>query len=411
MKLDVRTWQAFICACLFLSVHVQAVPITEFVNINQQDNEYELDRFMNELPKSWDGIWWSKTNGVRISGGSLNARRLHIEEEIKLRAALIPERFWVRFNERKLDTIGENNRERTFELEYSPVSNMFWSLIGDPEFEKPEAGIGWAFRYGVSEDNAIRVFHSILDFSANKAFRNKSVSGDFEDFYRSFPRSWRIILNGSKANAKGKIDWTYITPWEKRHNDLTSVNTDSIITGREWKIESEGWANIGDTVLGIDLSSQRGYTNTVFDLPSASGGLARKSRYLVRPYAAVPCNSKLKLRAGISYVRHKGNLWPQSALTTASSFNSTDMIPFVTGEWVVSEKIGQPTVNIETGYFHDFQKVNGNHRIEKRLKIAAGFRLGEATGLRFITGWELDKRDFGRGAYFDGGTVQFQGVF
>lgn len=403
-----------LCASFFLAAQVHAVPVIEFVNTHQQDKEYELDRFMNELPKSWDGTWWGKTNGVRISGGSLNIRRLHIEEEAKLRATLIPERFWVRFNEHKLDTIGENRRERTFELEYSPVSNMYLSLIGEPAFKKPDASIGWVLRYGAREDNAIRIAHSILDFSTNKAFRNKSVSEDFEDFYRRFPRSWKVTLTGSKTGAAspaGRLDWTYTTPWEKRHNDLTLSNTDSIITGREWKVEGEAWTTAAYTTLGIDFAGQRGYTNTVYDIPPASGGLVKKSRYLFRPYVMVPWNSKFLLRGGISYVRNKGSQTPQSPLAPVSSFSNSDTIPFIMGKWIISEKAGQPLVSLETGYFHDFQNIDTNHRRERRLKIATDFRLGESTGLRFITGWELDRRDFGRGAYFDGGTAQFQATF
>ncbi len=52
-----------------------------------------------------------------------------------------------------------------------------------------------------------------------------------------------------------------------------------------------------------------------------------------------------------------------------------------------------------------------HRRRENRLKLALQFDFWKGSSLRLVTGWELDKQDFGRAAYFDGGTIQLQATF
>lgn len=400
---------AYTCGFLF------GASLPALKNPQDYDSEYELDMLQNYFASDWIWEWLSAENGIRITGGSLNIRHIYHDRYVKLRFPIIKNRMWFRYNHTIRQVIEDEWQFDEIEIEYSPVKNLFLSFLGDPTYHKSEIDIGWAVRYGNREDNSIQLKYLLIDYDSNYAYHNKSTNEGFERFYRDFPYEWRMKLVSAVYPVKIWIEGRHRSNWTRRDLDLVNPNNNAIRFGREYMLEGEIRWDREVFSPSIDFFGRFTRKGISYEVPRSDGDHTRwEKRVFVRPQVVIYFSERFELDSGCELVKHDGeDVYPGTAFLY-KYFDNRNIIPFIIGRLHIKGPLYG-----EAGYMHgtiDERKIEGNlsyRRIkrENRLRLAADFKFITGTRLKIITGWDLDREDWGKFALFDGGYIQFQTSF
>lgn len=407
----------FYIAILFFQISILcAQDVLRLINPQNFNSEYELDIFQNYLSQDWIWEWLAYENGFMITGGSLNIRHIYHERKAKLRMPVIQDRLWFRYHHFIRQVIQDEWKENRIELEYMPLKNLYLSVFGDPTYHKSEIDIGWSARYGTSEDNSIKISYILVDYDNNYAYRNRSVNEGFERFFRDAPIEWRLKTVYTALPVKVWIEGRHQRNWTAEYNDLNNANNNRILLGREYILEGKiQWDN-EIAVPGIDFFGRVTRKGEFFAVPRpAMDHIRWEKRILVRPQVLIPFGSEYSINVGCGLSKHDGEDSFPGNTSQYVYFNNRNVMPFVIGT-----KHMRGPAYIELGYMHgtiDEYKIEGvnsfrNIERENRIRIALDFKFSTGARLKFISGWDLDKEDWGKLAVFDGGYVQFQaGLF
>ncbi|HOW27509.1 MAG TPA: hypothetical protein PK876_03265 [Elusimicrobiota bacterium] len=386
----------------------------EWIDVPGLDSEYESDRFMSDIPWDWRESFWASPSGVQMTGGSMNIRHLYLQQDIKLRVPLVENRFWFRYRYQKFDTLERNRSDSLWEFEYRPWRDWFVSFLGEPRYHKAEANMGARVRWGRAENRSVDAAILFPNFDTNYAFHNTSVNEGYQEFYDDFPKDVRLTAVWSGHGTSVRAQARKMTLWRKQHRDLTTPFVEYRETGGETDLSVEmrcRGERFGVTLEGEYWDELRSvwFSQTAF----GQGRRRDQVRRLVRPAAEWYWDHTGTARIGFFTVRRRESLVYSDPAVASRFERQNETLPFVQ----VIKKFGR-VIEAEMAYVHDRQRTTREYgaetfskREENRLKLACGFQFTPSTSLRLVTGWELDKRDFGRFAYFDGGTVQFQAVF
>ncbi|OGS46571.1 MAG: hypothetical protein A2539_01705 [Elusimicrobia bacterium RIFOXYD2_FULL_34_15] len=406
--------QKILLNLLYFIFPLVSLCFSDFPDPKLIDKEFEMDVFMEYFLPEWNFQYLFSENGLRITAGSLNIKHLNLNEELKLRTLLINNKLWARFYHKRIETIDNKDFLNEIEFEYSPLNDLYLSFLGTPEFKKYEIDIGWAVRYAKDEGNGLKLSYILTDFDNNYAFHNDSTVLGFKKFYKNVPKKWRLEIKRDINVLKSYVFVEYNTKTVYDYEDLTDVTQNYDVENKNYRIDTNINTKIySDWKLGFDLNLRK--NNDKKDFVSISSSLNEnfssvEKKYILRPYFEKSILENLTIFSGFSFIKHIYDITYPNNIINSYNYDKDNMGGFT----LFYLNLPQKSL-IEFGYLHDnidWDKngVNGNSK-ENRLKFGYEYKFNEKSSIKFITGWDLDRQDWGKFAFFDGGHVQFQAIF
>jgi len=387
----------------------------DYVNPYRYNSEYEMDMLQNYFHPEDEFLWLGAENGFRTTGGSLNIRHIYNFQEAKFRFELVKNRFYLRYIFLNNQYLNYEVKSNLLELEYFFWRNIFLKLTLQPDRHKGDIDAGFGLGVGLDEKNKVWAEYRLVDFDKNYAFRNRTVYEGYEEFYDTLPKKWIFGLNSQSDKLKIGADFWVQTPSELRHSDF--VRNDN------YKQEYEEIAFNGNILRSLDtlgLGVRGKYYGNKYKIYRPDG-YTREDRaqkvieQVITPYALYRINERNELFSGVSFINLYGSRMPYLETSEKIYYKGDEILPFINWYYSIT-----PKSRFETGYMHDsiYRKeliqpdtFKRGMRRENRLRLAYEYRFTEKIYMKFMMGWELDKEDFGKSAFFDGGYFQFQGVF
>ncbi|MEW6555973.1 MAG: hypothetical protein AB1349_01305 [Elusimicrobiota bacterium] len=377
----------------------------EFPKSDDLDNEYEIDIFMDYFLPERNFAYLASSSGIRVTAGSLDIKRLYLQEELKIKLPLVNDKLWTRFFHIRNKTI---DYERTFdeiEFEYSPLSKIYLSVLGTPEFYKHNADLGWAIRYAKDEGNGFKLAYILADFDNNYAFQHRTTNLGFEKFYQKTPKKWRIEIKKIGHNIKSYIFFECNTKSVFSYDDLMDTTKNYSESHESYFIDSNFSLSIcSNWKFCTDFYIRETKNKKEFTIPQQAQDFNdAEKKYLVRPFVEQYLLNSVRLFYGFSFVKHYLSLQNYD-------YTRTNIGGFLS----VVLNICSNT-ELEVGYIHDdvdwTKNSQSEYNRENRLKLAIEYKFTEKSQIKLITGWDLDKEDWGTFAFFDGGHIQLQILF
>jgi len=404
-----------LCLCVVAATGIGPAHGGDLFNPDAYDSEYELDLLQNYFHPQWVFDWHALENGFRTTGGSLNIRHIYLVQQAKFRFPLVEERLWFRFRHEVQAFLDYDRREEAIELEYAPARRLYLSMVLEPAFHKADMDIGWAIAYGAGEGNRVRAEYYLVDFDRNYAFRRKTVNEGYEEFFARAPREYRFSWYHTSDSWNAGVAARRVTPYELTHDALTATGIDMRYTGEEWAAEADLQGSLGSWSPGLHSTARvTEESRERLPLPVAGDCRSRISRYEARPYVWLRTDGPWEYLVGFGYVDDYGTREEPVDPLMGAYYRSQQLLPFALAayQWAAWSVF-------EFGYMHasQFQTrldhtgwLSGTGR-ENRLRVAWELVFSARMRMRCMAGIELDQEDFGRFAYFDGGSFQFQGCF
>src|SRR3989339_31712 len=381
-------------------------PDTKLIN-----KEYEMDIFMHYYMPDKNFSYLFSENYFRITAGSINIKHLFVSEELKIRPVLINDKFWARFIHKRTESIENQENLNEIEFEYSPVENVFLSFLGTPEFNKYDIDIGWALRYATNEANGIKITYILTDFDNNYAFHNGSVNLGFSKLYRNIPKKYRFEIKNNRNFLRSFLFFEYNTKAVYNYEDLNDSSKNYGAENKSYSIDTNLNSNLYfDWKIGLDFKMKKMKAEKSFVLtsPALNENYSESEiKYTIRPYIEKGISESVKIFSGVTFIKQDYNIFYPNLITNSFDFKQENIGGFA----LLNYELVKGSV-FEFGYLHnniDWSKnTDSDNRKENRIKFAYEHKFRGNTMLKFITGWDLDKRDWGKFAIFDGGHVQLQ---
>jgi hypothetical protein len=379
------------------------------------DAEYELDRFMGDLPWDWRDRFRGSASGFQTSFGSLNIRHFYIEQTLKVRFPVKREKLWFRFLHQKQHGLERQTTETRLEVEYSPFSSWFFSVVGEPAFHKSETDIGLAARWGPDEGRSVKFTYLWPDFDTNYAFRNRSISEGFEEFYHRFPQEARLAAVWAQERLSLAVQGRLTRPWVKVHRDLRSPFTAHEQNGSWAEAAADLRHRQGPWTLALEGGTERVRESLEFQPadPVQDKRLVQERSFL-RGSVERRLSRTLDIRLGSGFVRFRNRAQYPAQPSLNQLDQTLDRISFV-----YLRRSFTPTFQTELGYLYDrqwhkdLQGFSSQTFSRSHNRGTLGFlcRFSENASFRLIGTAELDQTESEHFFSFDGGTAQFQTVF
>ncbi len=385
-------------------------------NVYNLDAEYELDRFMQDVPWEWRDRFRSSATGIQAGGGSLNIRHFLIQQEAKIRMPVVTERLWFRFRDARLQGLERDDRDTRLEFEYRPASQLHLSLFGEPTFAKADTDVGLAARWGEFEGQSVRVEYLWPDFDTNYAYANRSINEGFLRAYRRFPHDLRMAASWIKGPWSLWLAGNIRRPWERQTVSLTGTNPSFVEEGakreasvdlryrfRSWTAAIEGETWLERTSIRFEPAS-----------PATDRSLIQE-RNLLRLSLERAMSPAWKLRAGGGPALSRGNLRHSAQPSSDEFYRVHDAVAYLFSYHQVRQRLW-----LEAGYLADRQNVaqrlpgfadSSQRKTQTRVKFGLQFDFAGGASLRGVSAWETDPSDAESFVSFDGGSILFQTTF
>lgn len=385
-------------------------------NIYNLDAEYELDRFMQDLPWGWRDLFRSSPTGIQVSGGSLNIRHFFIQQEAKIRMPVAAERLWFRFRDARLQGLERDDRDTRVEFEYRPASHLHFSLYGEPTFAKADTDIGLAARWGESEGRSVRVEYAWPDFDTNYAYANRSVNEGFLRAYRRFAHDARMAASWIKGPWSLWLAGNLRRPWERQTVYLTGNNLSFVEEGAKREASVDVRYRFLSWTVALEGESWLERSAIRFEPASAASDRSLiQERNMLRLSLERALGPSWRLRAGGGPALSRGNLRYPSQPSSDEFYRSHDAMGYLFSYYQMRERLW-----LEAGYLADRQNVeqrlpgfaDSSHRkTQTRAKFGLQYDFAGGASLRGVGTLETDPSDAEALVSFDGGSILFQTVF
>lgn len=409
-----NTLRRLLCLALAGLLPASAAADLVYRNVFKLDAEYELDRFMTDVPWEWRDRFASAPTGFLASGCSLNIRHIALDQRLKVRFPL-SERWAFRFRHDRRLGLERQDVETQLEFEHGPHRRLFFSLIGEPTFHKSDVLAGLAVRWGEMEGRSVKFAYLWPGFDANYAFSNQSVNEGFEEFYRRAPQEARltgtwlgqrasIIVEGRHRRRSQLAQRVFSSPATQTILEEGSSEARADLRWRWWEwtaaLEAEGW---------------KGEQRDATDPASAAEMDVVHERSSVRFSLEKSLGSSWRARAGGGEARLRGRQ-RFSAAPPADQFYRLHDRPWF---FLVRRAFDQ-RFSMDGGFIYDRQGIASleagqtpvaEKRSQNRGKLAMQYDFPNGSFFRLAAALELDTNQEETFASFDGATVQFQTTF
>lgn len=409
-----RRFGTAVCLILLVRCLLSAEPA--YRNVFNLDAEYELDRFMQDVPWDWRDRFRSSATGVQIGGTSLNIRHFFIQQDVKLRLLIVEDRFWFRFRDARLRGLERDDRDTEVEFEYRPVSALHLSVFGEPTFDKADTDIGLAARWGRDEGRSIRFEYAWPDFDTNYSYENQSVNEGFLSFYRRFPQDARLTASWIDGPWSLWLAGSHRRPWERQTLSLTGTGAAFIEEGAEREASLDLRYRFRRWTAALEGETWLERTSLRFE-PAAPvmDRSVIQERNMLRLSLERSMSDSWRLRAGGGPVLHRGRLRFPAQPASDEAYRVHDAIFYLFSYHRMGRKLWG-----EAGYLVDRQNVqqrlpnfadSSQRMTQTRAKFGLQHDFDGGASIRGVTAWEMDPSGAETLMSFDGGTLIFQTTF
>jgi hypothetical protein len=347
--------------------------------------------------------------------GSLNIRHFYVEQRLKARFPVAPDRFWFRFRHLRHQGLERDDQRAEVEFEYSPRPLWYVSLMGDTMFHKSEASAGLALRWGPSEGRSVKLAYLWPDFDTNYSFGNRSVNEGFESYYRRFPQEARLSAVWTGPPWSARLEGRHVRNWERERREFSAPGERTVSRGGDFEALLDLRWRRGPWTWAVEGEAWRSKESIAFEpsRPAEDRSLLHE-RGLFRVAAQRRLGPALALRAGAAGAGLRGRLGHALDPSRDQGYRIRDRI-FSVG----ITRVLRGGLKLDGEYLYDrqFWKTGagpsevGDDRSHNRGKLALQHDFANGSSFRLIGAAELDQGEAERFFSFDGATAQFQTAF
>jgi hypothetical protein len=382
-------------------------------NAFKLDAEYEMDRFMGDLPWDWRDRFAAAPTGFQVTGGSLNIRHIVLDQRLKVRFPF-SERWAFRFRHDRRLGLERQDVETQVEFEYGPRRNLFFSLIGEPTFHKSDALAGFAARWGLEEGRSVKFAYLWPGFDANYAFENQSVNEGYEEFYRRAPQEARLSAAWIAGPGSLLLEARRRRPSELARRDFPGT-TQAVTREESSEARLDARWRRGEWTAALEGEVWNAREEALTEPAAASDAEVVAERSAARLSLERTLGAAWRARIGGGDARLRGGRRQLSAPGADEYYRLHDRPWFL----LVYHSFS-PRFSMDGGFLYDRQTISSletgqvpvvEPRSQSRAKVALQRDFENGASIRAAAAVELDLNQEETFASFDGATIQFQTTF